>query len=87
MTRGTESGQESARMSRRAVCTRGRLLVIALTPHEGHPAALYLLGAEVAGLLWYLLHLRSRIASQSAGVYRTEVVELERSAEASSPIR
>src|ERR1022692_2998569 len=36
------------------------VIVIALTPHEGHPAALYLLGAEVAGLLWYLLHLQDR---------------------------
>jgi hypothetical protein len=60
------------------------VIVIALTPHEGHPAALYLLGAEVAGLLWYLLYLRARIVNQSAGVYRTEVVELEKPAEASS---
>jgi amino acid transporter len=60
------------------------VIVIALAPHEGHTAALYLLGAEVAGALWYLLYLRRRIASQSAGVLRAEVVELEKSAETSS---
>ena len=60
------------------------VIVIALAPHEGHTAALYLLGAEVAGVLWYLLYLRPRIANQSAGVLRKEVVELEESTEASS---
>ena len=63
------------------------VIVIALAPHEGHTAALYLLGAEVAGLLWYLLYLRPRIVSRSAGVYRMEVVQLEKAAETSSPIR
>ena len=63
------------------------IIVIALTPQEGHTAALYLLGAEVVGVLWYLLYLRSRITNQSAGVYRQEVVELEKSAEASPPNR
>ena len=63
------------------------IIVIALTPHEGHTAALYLLGAETVGVLWYLLYLRSRITNQSAGVYRQEVVELEKSAEASPPNR
>jgi amino acid transporter len=62
----------------------GGVIVIALAPHEGHTAALYLLGAEVAGALWYLLYLRRRITRQSAGVLRQEVVELEKSAEASS---
>jgi len=56
------------------------LIVIALAPHEGHTAALYLSGAEVVGVLWYLLYLRRRIAGQSAGVLRKEVVELESSA-------
>jgi len=55
------------------------VIVIALAPHEGHTAALYLLGAEVVGALWYLLYLRSRIAGKSAGIYRQEVVELEKS--------
>lgn len=53
------------------------VIVIALTPHEGHTAAIYLLGAEIAGLLWYLLYLRPRIESQSAGVLRKEAVPLE----------
>jgi hypothetical protein len=41
----------------------------------------------VAGALWYLLYLRRRITRQSAGVLRQEVVELEKSTEASSPVR
>jgi amino acid transporter len=53
------------------------VIVIALTPHEGHTAAIYLLGAEIAGLLWYLLYLRPRIESQTAGVLRKEAVQLE----------
>jgi amino acid transporter len=53
------------------------VIVIALTPHEGHTAAMYLLGAEIAGLLWYLLYLRPRIESQEAGVLRKEAVQLE----------
>ena len=55
------------------------VIVIALAPHEGHTAAAYLLGAEVVGALWYLLYLRSRIVGKSAGIYRQEVVELEKS--------
>ena len=53
--------------------------MIALAPHEGHTAALYLLRAEVVGALWYLLYLRSRIVGKSVGIYRQEVVELEKS--------
>jgi amino acid transporter len=53
------------------------VIVIALTPHEGHTAAMYLLGAEAVGLLWYLLYLRPRITSNAAGVLRREVVEME----------
>jgi hypothetical protein len=60
--------------------------VIALAPHEGHTAAIYLLGAEVLGTLWYLLYLRPRISNRTAGVLRKEVVELEHSAQASSPL-
>jgi amino acid transporter len=53
------------------------VVVIALAPHQGHTAALYLTGAEAAGVLWYLLYLRPRITARSAGVYRTdEAVEL-----------
>jgi amino acid transporter len=63
------------------------VIVIALAPHEGHTAAVYLLGAEVAGALWYLLYLRRRIASQAAGVLRREVVDLGHSAQASAPLR
>jgi amino acid transporter len=60
------------------------VIVIALAPHEGHTAAIYLLGAEVAGLLWYLLYLRPRIANRSAGVYRTELANAEKPEEAST---
>ena len=60
------------------------IIVIALAPHEGHTAAIYLLGAEAAGLLWYLLYLRGQITSRSAGVLRQEVVELEEAAAVSS---
>jgi amino acid transporter len=57
------------------------VIVIALTPHEGHTAAKYLLGAEVVGVLWYLLYLRPRIANNSVGVHRQEVLEVESAAE------
>ena len=60
------------------------IIAVALAPHEGHTAAIYLLGAEAAGLLWYLLYLRGRITSRSAGVLRHEVVELEEAAAVSS---
>jgi amino acid transporter len=63
------------------------VIVIALAPQEGHTAAVYLLGAEVLGTLWYLLYLRPRIADQSAGVLRKEVTDLERSAQTSAPLR
>ena len=63
------------------------VIVIALAPHEGHIAAMYLLGAEVVGALWYLLYLRSRIVSRSAGIYREEVVELEKLSASSPAIR
>jgi amino acid transporter len=62
------------------------VIVIALAPHEGHTAAIYLLGAEVAGTLWYLLYLRRRISNRTAGVLRREVVELEHAAQAPSPL-
>jgi amino acid transporter len=57
------------------------VIVIALAPHEGHTAAMYLAGAEVVGLVWYLLYLRSRITRQSVGVYRRETVDAEEPAE------
>jgi amino acid transporter len=63
------------------------VIVIALAPQEGHIAALYLLGAEVVGVLWYLLYLRRRIVSNSAGIYRQEVVDLEERSASSSTIR
>jgi amino acid transporter len=62
------------------------VIVIALAPHEGHTAAIYLFGAEVAGTLWYLLYLRPRISNRTAGVLRREVVELEHSAQAPSTL-
>jgi amino acid transporter len=61
------------------------VIVIALSPHEGHTAAVYLLGAEVVGVLWYVLYLRRRITNRSAGVLRKEVVDMEETAEVSSP--
>jgi amino acid transporter len=64
-----------------ALAYAAAVIVIALAPHEGHTAAIYLFGAEVVGVLWYLLYLRPRIANQSAGVYRQEVIELEQSAQ------
>ncbi len=62
------------------------VIVIALAPHEGHTAALYLSGAEAAGVLWYLLYLRPRIAARSAGVLRQEAAEPETPAEASPSV-
>ena len=57
------------------------VIVIALAPHEGHTAAMYLAGAEVVALVWYLLYLRPRITRQSVGVYRQETVDAEEPAE------
>jgi hypothetical protein len=55
-----------------AVLYAAGVIVVALAPHEGHTAAVYLAGAELFGLLWYLLYLRPRIASRTAGVLRKE---------------
>ncbi|MGH3398336.1 MAG: amino acid permease [Streptosporangiaceae bacterium] len=63
-----------------AVLYAGGVIVVALAPHEGHTAAVYLAGAELFGLLWYLLYLRPRIANRTAGVLRREVVETEQTA-------
>jgi amino acid transporter len=63
------------------------VIVIALAPQEGHIAAMYLLGAEAVGVLWYLLYLRPRIISNSAGIYRQEVVDLEKRSASSSTTR
>jgi amino acid transporter len=65
----------------------GAVIVIALAPHEGHTAALYLAGAEVVGVLWYLLYLRPRIANQTAGVYRTQETVPQEPTQASSSAR
>jgi amino acid transporter len=46
------------------------VVVIALAPQEGHIAGRYLLGAEVVGLLWYLLYLRPRLRARKVGIYR-----------------
>ena len=43
-------------------------------------ASSYLGGAEVVGLLWYLLHLRPRIVRWTAGVARKQAAESEESA-------
>lgn len=50
------------------------VVVIALAPQEGHVAGRYLLGAELVGLLWYLLYLRPRLADRRVGVYRHATV-------------
>jgi amino acid transporter len=55
-----------------AVLYAAGVIVVALAPHEGHTAAAYLAGAELFGLLWYLLYLRPRITSRAAGVLREE---------------
>jgi len=59
------------------------VILIALTPQEGHIAAKYLFGAELVGVLWYLLYLRPRIQNNTVGVYREQVLETEREAERS----
>jgi amino acid transporter len=46
------------------------VIVIALAPHEGHTAGRYLLGAELVGLVWYLLYLRPRLVAGTVGVRR-----------------
>ena len=64
-----------------AVVYAAGVIVVALAPQEGHIAGRYLLGAEVLGLLWYLLYLRRKIAGREAGVLRAEVVDLEQAPE------
>ena len=49
------------------------VIVIALAPHEGHTAGRYLLGAELVGLVWYLLYLRPRLVAGTVGVRRGSV--------------
>jgi amino acid transporter len=53
-----------------ALAFAGGVVIIALSPQEGHIAAKYLLGAEIVGLLWYLFYLRPRLATNAVGVYR-----------------
>jgi amino acid transporter len=60
------------------------VIIIALAPHEGHTAAEYLGGAEIVGLLWYLLYLRRRIVRGAAGVTRKQAAESEEHATALS---
>ncbi len=56
------------------------VILIAVVPSEGHIAGEYLLGMEIAGLLWYLLYLRRRISTNQAGIYREDVIETEKNA-------
>lgn len=51
------------------------VIVIAIAPQEGHIAADYLLGAEVVGLLWYLLYLRPRLREKTVGIHRDAAEE------------
>ena len=53
------------------------VIVIALAPHEGHTAAVYLAGAEVVGAAWYLLYLRRKIMTGTAGVAREQATDPE----------
>jgi amino acid transporter len=53
------------------------VIVIALAPHQGHTAALYLAGAEAVGVLWYLFYLRPRLLNHTAGVARKQSAEPE----------
>ena len=58
--------------------------MIALAPEEGHTAAVYLAGAEVVGLLWYLLYLRRRLVNGTSGVALEQAREPEEPATAVS---
>jgi amino acid transporter len=49
------------------------VIVIAIAPQEGHTAARYLIGAEAAGALWYLLYLRPRLRDKTVGIHRETV--------------
>jgi amino acid transporter len=69
-----------------AVVYAAGVIVVALAPHEGHTAGRYLLGAEVLGLLWYLLYLRRKITEREAGVLRAEVLDLEQTPEVATSI-
>jgi amino acid transporter len=60
------------------------VIVIALAPEEGHAAAVYLAGAEVVGLLWYLLYLRRRLVNGTSGVALEQAREPEEPATAVS---
>jgi len=57
------------------------VIVIALAPQEGHVAAQYLIGAQLAGLVWYLAYLRPRIGNRTVGIHRQEVEDLELAAD------
>ena len=63
------------------------VVVIALAPHEGHIAARYLLGAEVVGVLWYLLYLRSRIVGQVHQIFTEEDHRVEKLSASSPAVR
>ena len=58
------------------------VIVVALAPQEGHVAGEYLLYTVLVGTAWYVFYLRGRINRQLAGVYRAEVTELEKLADA-----
>jgi amino acid transporter len=45
-----------------------------LAPQGGHIAMKYLAGAELVGVLWYVLYLRRRINRGAAGIGRAEVL-------------
>jgi hypothetical protein len=49
----------------------------ALAPQEGRIAAVYLAGAEVVGVAWYLPYLRPRIANRTVGAAREQAAEPE----------
>jgi amino acid transporter len=47
------------------------VVVIALAPQEGHIAGRYLLGAELLGVVWYLVYVRPRLSAGTIGYQRS----------------
>jgi amino acid transporter len=61
------------------------VVVIAIAPQEGHTAGKYLLGAELVGLLWYLVYVRPRLTARTIGIHLTST-SAEPAVAAATPI-